>query len=79
MQKEVRQFNVFGIEPAKIESVAKGNDALVMSDIADWLRQRIQTIELQWILLGIETGKTFWFTAHLGVQEIYFPKTAIQH
>lgn len=25
-----------------------------------------QAIELQWVLLGIETGETFWFTAHLG-------------
>ena len=25
-----------------------------------------QSIELQWVLLGIETRETFWFTAHLG-------------
>jgi aminoglycoside 2''-phosphotransferase len=25
-----------------------------------------QAIELQWVLLGIETGDTFWFSAHLG-------------
>ena len=25
-----------------------------------------QAIELQWVLLGIETNDTFWFTAHLG-------------
>jgi aminoglycoside 2''-phosphotransferase len=25
-----------------------------------------QAIELQWVLLGVETGKQFWFTAHLG-------------
>jgi aminoglycoside 2''-phosphotransferase len=25
-----------------------------------------QSIELQWVLLGIETGESFWFTAHLG-------------
>lgn len=25
-----------------------------------------QAIELQWVLLGIETGDNFWFTAHLG-------------
>ena len=25
-----------------------------------------QSIELQWVLLGMETGETFWFTAHLG-------------
>lgn len=25
-----------------------------------------QAIELQWVLLGIETEDTFWFTAHLG-------------
>jgi aminoglycoside 2''-phosphotransferase len=25
-----------------------------------------QSIELQWVLLGLETGETFWFTAHLG-------------
>jgi hypothetical protein len=26
----------------------------------------VQAIELQWTLLGLETGETFWFTAHLG-------------
>jgi len=25
-----------------------------------------QSIELQWVLQGLETGETFWFTAHLG-------------
>jgi aminoglycoside 2''-phosphotransferase len=25
-----------------------------------------QSIELQWVLLGLENGETFWFTAHLG-------------
>jgi aminoglycoside 2''-phosphotransferase len=25
-----------------------------------------QSIEIQWVLLGIETGETFWFTTHLG-------------
>ena len=25
-----------------------------------------QSIELQWVLLGIETGEKFWFTAHIG-------------
>lgn len=25
-----------------------------------------QSIELQWALLGLESGETFWFTAHLG-------------
>ncbi|HLE52029.1 MAG TPA: phosphotransferase [Anaerolineales bacterium] len=25
-----------------------------------------QLLELEWVLLGIETGETFWFTAHLG-------------
>lgn len=25
-----------------------------------------QSIELQWVLLGIESGEPFWFTAHLG-------------
>jgi len=25
-----------------------------------------QEIELQWVLLGLETGENFWFTAHLG-------------
>ncbi len=25
-----------------------------------------QSIELQWVLLGIESGETFWYTAHLG-------------
>lgn len=31
-----------------------------------------QALELQWILLGIETGDNFWFTAHLGsARDIY--------
>ena len=25
-----------------------------------------QAIELQWVLLGLETGEKFWFTAHIG-------------
>jgi hypothetical protein len=25
-----------------------------------------QAIELEWILLGLETGESFWFTAHVG-------------
>ena len=25
-----------------------------------------QAIELQWILLGVESGEQYWFTAHLG-------------
>jgi aminoglycoside 2''-phosphotransferase len=25
-----------------------------------------QSIEIQWVLLGLETGESFWFTAHLG-------------
>ncbi len=25
-----------------------------------------QSIELQWVLQGLETGETFWFTAHIG-------------
>jgi hypothetical protein len=25
-----------------------------------------QAIELEWVLLGLETGESFWFTAHLG-------------
>lgn len=25
-----------------------------------------QSIELQWVLLGLESGETFWFTAHIG-------------
>jgi aminoglycoside 2''-phosphotransferase len=25
-----------------------------------------QLLELEWVLLGIETGETFWFTGHLG-------------
>jgi aminoglycoside 2''-phosphotransferase len=25
-----------------------------------------QAIELEWVLLGLETGEMFWFTAHLG-------------
>jgi aminoglycoside 2''-phosphotransferase len=31
-----------------------------------------QLIELEWILRGLETGETFWFTAHLaGVRDIH--------
>lgn len=31
-----------------------------------------QLIELEWTLLGLETGETFWFTAHLaGARDIY--------
>jgi aminoglycoside 2''-phosphotransferase len=30
-----------------------------------------QSIELQWVLLGLETGESFWFTAHLaGARDI---------
>jgi hypothetical protein len=25
-----------------------------------------QALELEWVLNGLETGETFWFTAHLG-------------
>jgi len=25
-----------------------------------------QAVEIQWVLLGLETGDSFWFTAHLG-------------
>ncbi len=38
-------------------------------DMAKYLpraRFYAQSIELQWALLGIETGEAFWFTAHLG-------------
>lgn len=31
-----------------------------------------QSIELQWVLLGLESGETFWFTAHIGnARDIY--------
>jgi len=31
-----------------------------------------QSIELQWILLGLESGENFWFTAHIGnARDIY--------
>jgi hypothetical protein len=23
-------------------------------------------VEAQWVLLGVESGETYWFTAHLG-------------
>ncbi len=29
-------------------------------------RRYAQTIELEWVLNGLESGETFWFTAHLG-------------
>jgi hypothetical protein len=25
-----------------------------------------QAIELQWVLLGLESGEKYWFTSHLG-------------
>lgn len=31
-----------------------------------------QSIELQWVLLGLESGENFWFTAHIGnARDIY--------
>lgn len=31
-----------------------------------------QSIELQWILLGLESGENFWFTAHIGnARDVY--------
>ena len=31
-----------------------------------------QSLELQWVLLGLETGEDFWFTAHIGgARDIY--------
>jgi hypothetical protein len=31
-----------------------------------------QSIELQWVLLGLETGESFWFTAHIGgARDVY--------
>lgn len=31
-----------------------------------------QSIELQWVLLGLETGENFWFTAHIGgARDVY--------
>jgi len=37
--------------------------------LAQWLphaRFYASLLELEWVLLGLETGETFWFTAHLG-------------
>lgn len=42
---------------------------VVYSDMSKYLsraRFYAQAIELQWVLLGVETGEKFWFTAHLG-------------
>ena len=36
------------------------------SDILPRARFYAQAIELQWVLLGLESGENFWFTAHLG-------------
>jgi hypothetical protein len=46
---------------ARMADVYPGLDALMPR-----ARFRAQEIELQWVLLGIETGDTFWFTAHIG-------------
>jgi aminoglycoside 2''-phosphotransferase len=46
---------------ARMADVYPGLDALMPR-----ARFRAQEIELQWVLLGIETGEPFWFTAHIG-------------
>ncbi len=41
----------------------------VYPDLEKHLRKarfHAQSIELEWVLLGLETGENFWFTAHLG-------------
>ena len=31
-----------------------------------------QSSDLQWVLLGLETGESFWFTAHIGgARDVY--------
>lgn len=37
-----------------------------MHALMDRARFYAQAIELQWVLLGVETGEHYWFTAHLG-------------
>ena len=37
-----------------------------LEDLLPRARFYAQAIELEWVLLGIETGDTFWFTSHLG-------------
>lgn len=37
-----------------------------MHTIMDRARFYAQALELQWVLLGVETGEHYWFTAHLG-------------
>jgi aminoglycoside 2''-phosphotransferase len=45
----------------KLDTSYPGMDALLPR-----ARFYAQAIELQWVLLGIETDDHFWFTAHLG-------------
>jgi aminoglycoside 2''-phosphotransferase len=39
---------------------------LGLAELLPRARFYAQAIELQWVLLGLETGEPFWFTAHLG-------------
>ena len=47
-----------------VEKIEKAYPA--MSPIIDRARFYAQAVELQWVLLGVETGDYYWFTAHLG-------------
>ena len=43
-----------------------GAEYLELDAVLPRARFYAQSIEIQWVLLGIETGESFWFTAHLG-------------
>jgi hypothetical protein len=37
-----------------------------MKELLPRARFYAQAIELQWALLGVESGEYYWFTAHIG-------------
>jgi aminoglycoside 2''-phosphotransferase len=37
-----------------------------LEGLMDRARFYAQAIELQWVLLGLESGEKYWFTSHLG-------------
>lgn len=74
----VLDFGVAGIGDAALDFgslITTYGEGFVMKmkisypDLGEYLsraRFYAQSIELQWVLLGLETGEAFWFTAHLG-------------
>ena len=55
-------INIYGESFVKKIQVAYPN----LDDYLPRARFYSELLELQWVLLGLETGETFWFTAHLG-------------